>query len=291
MLISMVIMVQPEQAGTLPSMLGSALHGIFFSWLRGSDPALADALHELRRKPFTVSNLFPLEKVQGGDIFMPLGDLALDPAKLYWFRVTSLHSQLTEFLTERFLRQPPLSLVVDKQFSRQGEKQIFKVVKVTIDKADHPWAGSTTWQSLAQASVFADEASKPVTERVKLIFFSPTTFRARDRLFPVPMPEQTFISLAENWNSHSPVPLDYAFGGFLVEHVGINAYNLQTDLVVLEGGKQGGKLVCFRGWCEYRNFERNSEWSGVLLTLARYAFYAGVGYKTTMGLGQTLLIG
>jgi len=281
MLLSLVVQIKPFKVGTLPPFSGPALHGVFFSWLKSVNPMLAAELHNAKSaKPFTVSNLQTGDGAEAPALFMPTREIVLDTNKTYWFRLTSLDKRLSELLLERFYKQPPLSLEVFKHF--------FRVEKVIAEQSEHPWAGSSSWQELAQANFFADTASTSSSSRVKLIFFSPTTFKARERFFPVPMPAQTFISLAARWNSFSPVPLDPSFGAFLDESVAINAYNLQTELVTMEGAKRGAKMVCFRGWCEYASFERESEWNAALKMLAQFAFFAGVGYKTTMGFGQTL---
>ncbi len=231
-------------------------------------------------RPFTVSNLYEGDGLGSGSLFTPSREIRLEPDKIYWFRLTTLARELSELLVERFYKQPPISLEILKHF--------FTVEKVVIEQSEHPWAATSSWQALAQTTFFPESDLAGSSSRVKLVFFSPTTFKARDRSFPVPMPVQTFVSLATRWNAFSPVPLDPVFGAFLDESVSINAYNLETELVALEGSKQGSKLVCFRGWCEYISFERQSEWNGVLKMLAQFAFFSGVGYKTTMGFGQTL---
>lgn len=281
MLLSFVIQIKPGKAGMLPAATGPALHGVFFKWLQEVNPALALEFHtEGVTRPFSVSNLHLGNGLENPTLFTPTNSITLETGKNYWFRITSLDKRLSELLVEHFYKQPPTTVEIFKH--------IFTVEKVIIEQSEHPWAASSSWQKLAQNNLFADTSPAPHSNRVKLVFFSPTTFKARDRMFPVPLPEQVFISLASRWNSFSPVPLDPSFGAFLSESVSINAYNLQTELITMEGSKRGSKTVCFRGWCEYISFDRESEWNAVLKMLAQFAFFSGIGYKTTMGFGQTI---
>jgi len=40
------------------------------------------------------------------------------------------------------------------------------------------------------------------------------------------------------------------------------------------------------GYCRYTLLRADPYWVGVLQALTDYAFYAGVGYQTTTGMGQ-----
>lgn len=43
------------------------------------------------------------------------------------------------------------------------------------------------------------------------------------------------------------------------------------------------------GTCRYVALNHDRFWGGILRTLAQFAFYAGVGTRTTMGFGQTVV--
>ena len=282
MLVSLVIQVKPVKEGTLPAITGPALHAVFFHWLEAIDPTLTTELHDLKGlKPFTVSNLQPGDSLTIEDVFAPSRELVLKPEQLYWFRLTSLDQRLSELLLNRFYEQPPATFDI--------LKRLFKVQKVIAEQAEHPWANITSWQGLVQHDLFSEKSqTTSLKSKVKLIFYSPTTFKAIERVLPIPLPQQTFTSLANRWNTFSPVPLDPDFFNYLVEEVTISSYQLQTELALLGGSKQGARMICFRGWCEYIAFGKESEWFSALRMLGHFAFFCGIGYKTGMGFGQTL---
>ncbi len=61
----------------------------------------------------------------------------------------------------------------------------------------------------------------------------------------------------------------------------VSAYELKTHALKLEGGAEIGA----QGWIRYRF--PDPEQAKIARILAQFAFYAGVGRKTTMGMGQT----
>ena len=44
--------------------------------------------------------------------------------------------------------------------------------------------------------------------------------------------------------------------------------------------------IGFTGRCGFTAFNDDRYWLGVIQLLTDYAFYAGIGYQTTMGMGQ-----
>ena len=51
-------------------------------------------------------------------------------------------------------------------------------------------------------------------------------------------------------------------------------------------GKDGGKQIGFVGEVTYRALNTDRYWLSLINVLADYAFFAGVGYGTTQGMGQ-----
>ncbi|MEI6044743.1 MAG: CRISPR system precrRNA processing endoribonuclease RAMP protein Cas6 [Chloroflexota bacterium] len=278
MLISLVVRLKPlgERGRALPPTTGPAIHGFFFHWLTGEKPEMASKLHDLNGpKPFTVSG------VQRG---LPQTDKPTDSANnSYWFRLTSMDEQLSELLLKRFGRNLPLHLEV------LGSS--FEIEEVTADSREHSWAATISWKELMNMSV-ADASSNPIGKAFKtqLFFYSPTTFKSEGRSLPLPLPNQTFRSLVTRWNNFSQLPLDPAFFDFLEEDLVISGYDLRSELALMEGSRRGAKLLCFRGWCEYSAFTSEIRWMQILRLMSYFAFFSGVGYKTTMGFGQTIAL-
>jgi CRISPR-associated endoribonuclease Cas6 len=273
MLLSLVVQVRPEggasQRHTLPATTGPALHGMLYKWLAQVDPALGTAIHDLHGvKPFTVSSLQAL--VGNPEASRSTYDLLLSPHQAYWFRITSLDAALSQVLLEKFY-QPGQTLDL------LGRR--LQIERLLTEPYQHPWAARTTYHDLP-------ENPPSLPPRLKLQFHSPTTFKAVDRVVPVPMPEQVFNSLATRWNSFSELPLDPAQLSALTEKLAISGYQLSSELALLEGSPRGPKLIACRGWCEYTIINGEEEETRLLHLLSRFGFYSGVGYKTSQGFGQ-----
>ncbi len=86
------------------------------------------------------------------------------------------------------------------------------------------------------------------------------------------------------WNRYSPEVLRIdksAMRDFVKQHVTISNYNLRTTCLYFPRYSQTG----FTGTCNYA-VEMDREYAAQLMVLAEFARYAGIGYKTTMGMGQ-----
>jgi CRISPR-associated endoribonuclease Cas6 len=153
------------------------------------------------------------------------------------------------------------------------------VVAVAKEAKDHPWAGRISAEELYESRMLANNLPRSFT----LQFHSPTTFRSGGQNMPFPLPRFVFLTLAEKWNRYSPVHLGEKVAPMLAERVLLTKYDLRTRM--LDFGRY--RQVGFIGRCEF-HIETNKDdlWRQIPHLLADFAFYAGVGYKTTMGMGQ-----
>jgi CRISPR-associated endoribonuclease Cas6 len=122
--------------------------------------------------------------------------------------------------------------------------------------------------------------------QISLRFLSPTSFRSRGEQKVFPEPESVFSSLLRKWNAFSnikfPKELEEEFS-----KIRVTRYSTRTELVEFSNYK----IIGFKGTCSYELPKGISDESKRQInTLADFAFYAGVGYKTTMGMGQTVRI-
>ncbi len=123
-----------------------------------------------------------------------------------------------------------------------------------------------------------------LADTVGLRFYSPTAFRLGNSglNLPLPLPEQVFQSLLQKWDRFAPVPLELNREE-LKHHLGVARHSLKTRMLDFGTYKQVG----FIGNCWFLMDGKTGQPSRqVLHTLADFAFYAGVGRKTTMGMGQ-----
>jgi CRISPR-associated endoribonuclease Cas6 len=283
MLVSAVIKLEVQQPSTVPIDLGRATHAWFLSQVRRADPALVERLHEPNApRPFTVSAL-------RGTGPGSQGQVALKPEREYWLRVTSFQPELSQRLLEKVVPALP------------GEVRLaetaFALKKATCDPGEHPWAGQTTFEALAQEHLLG--ARRP-DRKLTLRFASPTTFRRtagetsltddQGRAYRVaghnvalPLPGLVFDSYLQRWNAFAPVALHPDVKRYAQECVAISRYRLQTVLVEFGAARHVG----FVGSCQFIALVHDPYWLRLLNLLAAFAFYAGTGHRTTRGLGQT----
>ncbi|MFZ1753946.1 MAG: CRISPR-associated endoribonuclease Cas6 [Caldilineaceae bacterium] len=264
MLTSLHITLTPTAPVALPAWLGRATHAWFLESVGQMDPALAEKLHTPNQaRPFTVSDLWgPGLKRQGQN--------RLTPGTLYSLRITGCRADISSLIGQ-MAQQPPQAIrLLDHPFAVQS---------ASLDPAVSRWAGQTTYESLAQRQMLAQEQPRQRT----LHFASPTVFRSNDAYVPLPLPKLVFEGLARQWNSLSAVTIADEVVRFADECLLISRYRLQTERV--DRGQRGG-LPGFVGSCTYAFKVQDRYWMGLIHLLADFAFYAGVGKQTAMGLGQ-----
>lgn len=262
MLLAAVVRLRLIEPGPLPPYLGRAAHACFFELVSRVDEALATALHDTDGpKGFTVS-----------DLGRPPGER--DPAVREW-RITSIDPTLTGVLAERVLPALPERLHLGGR--------AFVVESVTSEGAAHPLAGTADPAAMAAARLFGGATPLP---RLGLVFRSPTTFRSGGHNVPLPLPALVFGGYVDRWNAHMPSQFSSPdVRRFAEECVVVSRYELATQLVPVE---PGAGQVGFSGPCTFTVLQRDNYWLRLFHLLADFAFWCGTGYKTTMGLGQTL---
>lgn len=265
MLTSCAIVLKVRQEVLVPPSLGQVLHAFFLNQVRNLDAGLAEELHASSSiKPFTLSPLW-------GKVAFEDNRWRLFPGEEYTFRVTSIAPDLSSWLQEKAgeLIPPGVELA--------GAR--LDVDSWTFDAQENPWAGTTSYAEIYNSIVSSPKAGN----RIQLKFLSPTTFRSGGRNYPLPDPQKVFLNLLQKWNRYSPVNLGDNYIKFIEENVFPSGYGLQTRIMHFDRYKQVG----FTGSCTFGVRQQNDDIMVKVLHMpADYTFYAGVGYKTTMGMGQ-----
>ncbi len=272
--------------GELPNSTGRFGHAAFLALIESVAPELSQVLHDRNaRQPFTVSPLRvpsrnpsspPIRKgsqrevnecirvYEGDSCSMRFsvieGD---DPDGAVLFR--SFQTALITTLPAATIRLHNIPFAVEEAHTTPG--------------ADG-WTGYTTFAELLECAA---------TERtVALHFESPTAMSLgqtdagkRFELFPVPW--NVFDGLARKWTEFGGVPLRTAdFLEWVQECVWVSEHDVQTRILQFGRFSQKG----FVGTVVYEIKRGGSDLARMLNALADLALYAGVGYKTTMGMGQ-----
>ncbi len=257
MFYSVVLTLQAISSGQITSFVGQKIHGWLFSLLKKADANLAPALHaSVPNKAFTVSS-FLGRKLNS--------TLEINEGELYKIRLTFLNDNVFQAISgeiyELLARAIPIQL----------ERVKFIINLLTVDPED-PWSGFTTEEELLE--------SVNENREIALKFYTPTCFRIGDLHLREPEPEKIFTSLLCKWNTHCSFKFDENLRDKFKEIV-----ILESDIIQKRVQFSHFYIQGFVGSVKYKLPEIPS----VIKTaniLANFAFYSGVGYKTTMGLGQ-----
>lgn len=253
LLYSTLLKLRPHGA-VMPSAHAYRGLALVLDMLRRVSPSAAEGLHaDAEAKPLTVSPLLRLDMED----------------RTRAVRLTVLDEALFGLLLEAVMawdQERPLMLE-GQQFDLLGLE--------TTPGRDTRVACASFGQLLEEAG--EDEA------RWRLRFLTPTSFRSRGDAGPFPAVGLVFGSLARRWDSFAPVKVPQGLMERLPALLVVAQYSLRLGRVGFGEFFQPG----FTGWCEYTAREaagpQERRWLGAL---ARFAFFSGVGAKTTMGMGQ-----
>ncbi|MGQ9666035.1 MAG: CRISPR system precrRNA processing endoribonuclease RAMP protein Cas6 [Anaerolineae bacterium] len=265
MLTSLVLELESPAEELMPLNLGRASHALFLRLVRERDAGLAGELHDAQGpKPFTCSNLV------GGRRRGP--HLAVSPDSPLWLRFTGLTKPVS-YVLQDIAAHPPAEIELDGRPLR--------LRRAALDPDLHPWAGQDDYPAMLQR--FLLSAGKPPERRITIHFASPTAFHSGGRNVPLPLPHLIFGSLLERWQAFADMPISAELRRYAEEMVALARYDLRTRILPF---KEGAYQVGFVGQATFLAMNQDRYWVGALHLLAAFAFYAGVGYQTAVGMGQ-----
>lgn len=266
-LYSLILELTPTTSMSIPALPGDHTHAFFLDLVRQTDPSLSARLHDdPHYRPFTVSALSGAQE-RNTTLFLQTG-------QIYRLRFTFLDGgPLWHCLSDHFLAVHEMKVHLGS-----ADFTLQRVLSTAANDATG-WAGYIGWQTLA-----ATESYTSIT----LQFASPTAFSLGERNFSLfPEPILVWDSLMRTWNLYAPEVLQIekqAMREFVKTHVIIGDYDLHTTMLHFPKYKQKG----FIGTCTYI-VKKSGEHAAHFAALAEFARYAGIGYKTTMGMGQARL--
>ena len=243
-----------RESGAVRGLGGAEAHGLLFRLLKEVDEAATTSLHNAVEKPFALGlpdGSWNREK-----------ELAMSrEGEMYSFTVSCLTPEMAGLVEQVANVWPGRSVRLGTGvFSGKGVITEF--------------SGGVQYQ---------DVLTRPrLPGDINLEFRTPTSFRQRGTQILFPLPERVFGSLLHRWNTFSPLKLpDHDFS-----LVRVKRYTLRTEMVAFDKYMVAG----FVGRCAYNLPAKYYDLLAFQVhALARFADFAGVGYKVTMGLGEVRL--
>ncbi len=268
--------------------MGRAIHRFFYTIMRRYDPSLAERLHKDRHalKPFAVSGL-----LQPGTTQNVLGKIA--EGDRAWLRMVGLNSEVVDALKayeKRCARARPVDEKIDDRIRPNWRVELF-----SSDSKHNAWAGRASREDFNQLSV---------PRKIEFQFSSPTSFRSDGNSIPLPNPDRVFGSLLDKWSAFTGESVVDGIHDFIRYMMVLSNHNISTQTlrfkkknnVIIQVGFQG--LATFTLLKRNKDLEkknnrlhtelmqRHTEFSSIVARLAALVFYAGVGIKTTQGMGM-----
>lgn len=243
----------PFSRHEVPSWWGRAAQQLFLATLSAHTAASAGEIHDEpnRWRPYTVSSLIDYSPQMG-----------LQHQARYSVRFTGLRKEVSDAIFNAAQGVWALGQTV------QLDRVIFKIV-------GHEIRHERESQTLIKQS--------GANGRFDLGFGSPTFFKSREQYIYIPLPGLVFNNLLQRWNAFSATSLSEEVLVYAKECLAISGYALSTQYAEAKGKAPRWGAV---GWATYRAMSYDPKWQALVNALASYAFYAGVGAGTTMGMGQ-----
>lgn len=288
-LFSLLLRLHPIEAGQVLLGAGNQVQAAFLDMVRQGDAALAEWLHTPnQRRPYTVGLLQGfnhLTPTQVEEARTKQRMVAVLPGQTYWLRITMLDASVFGSFTQLLIARSR-ALVV-----RIGDAR-FEISRLV--STPDPEASAQAW--VAYSSFEELQVLRSAQKTYAFEFATPTAFSMGQKqwgklLKLFPEPAYVFESLARQWDLFAPTHLrleaagtsSRAIAAWCEENVIVARYDLETSYLPASKFGQAG----FQGKIVY-------EVKGVLTApeaqwlspLARFALFGGVGYKTTMGMGQ-----
>ncbi|MGP1386454.1 MAG: CRISPR-associated endoribonuclease Cas6 [Thainema sp.] len=300
---SLVLNLLPESPIPPGFTSGKHLHALFLNLVSSVDVEMGNQLHANRsNKSFTLSPLQLAQHSSRSHLPKPKTTRTakpqppslmrwqyrqpVSPGTPCWWRISLLDDRLFGRLSQLWLNLNP------NQPWHLGPADLQITSILGTPQSTQPWANFCNYQQLyEQASERVDAVSPKHSRKLMLQFCTPTAFRQGKYDSALPTPERVFGSLLRRWNQYSELP----FSDEILHVIQPSQFDIETQVATdprdqfQHTGAKTSPCNQFMGCVGTVTYQilGNVDASTIkqLNTLADFALYAGVGRKTTMGMG------
>ncbi|MEH1984929.1 CRISPR-associated endoribonuclease Cas6 [Nostoc sp.] len=269
---SLVLNLLPQSPIPPQYLTGRHLHALFLTLVSSVDSTLGDRLHDSTAdKAFTLSPLqinSPLLKGGKGGAKLQYSHQQPIPAGTpCWWRISLLDDTLFGKLTQLWLNLNP------NRPWHLGPADLYITSIQGTPQSIQPWANASTYAQLYEEA--SDRNSS-----INLSFSTPTAFRQGQYDSTLPTRESVFNSLLSRWNKYSGIE----FSQIVIESIFPSFVNIHTEILA----DSRSKFIGIIGEVNYKILGQIEPIQiKQINALADFALYAGIGRKTTMGMGMT----
>ncbi len=294
MLLSAIATLECAQPGRLPPAHGRFVHGWVMDTIAAREPALAQALHTDRGdgtgQRFLVTHLrnAVTDEIVWGEI---------PRAAVATLRLATIDATIADALR---------GILSDLDSPVRIGQAEFRLRAAAFIPSQHPRAALVDPAEL----LVHWATTEPVPTHLELHFLTPTTFHSAGQNILFPLPALLFGGLGRRWGiaateTHAAVdgvdapPLDWGLLTTIKEQTLVTRYDLRTDMLQYRHHRSGdgrgdeevrgagplSQQKGFFGRCELE-VPKDPAAARAAHLLADFAYFAGVGYKSSMGMGE-----
>lgn len=287
---SLVVNFMPKTPIYPEYLTGRHIHALFLTLVSSVDKELGDRLHgEKANKGFGLSpiqlavsdwrlavssdkNKPKLRKANSQPLktkSLSWHNQEIPPSTSCWWRISLLDEVLFGKLTGLWLNLNP-----DRPF-HLGSADLYITSILGTPQSSQPWANFATYQQIY------DRASE--TERnINFHLATPTAFRQGKFDSPLPTRDNVFKSLCDRWNKYSEIPINPE----IIESIFPSRFDIKTEVV--KNYDTHSFIGCV-GEIGYRILgDASPEVIKQINAIADFVMFAGIGRKTTMGMGMAM---
>ncbi|MBW4645174.1 MAG: CRISPR-associated endoribonuclease Cas6 [Goleter apudmare HA4340-LM2] len=268
---SLILNLLPQSPIPPQYLTGRHLHALFLTLVSSVDRTLGDRLHDSNAdKAFTLSPLQTNSSFskggRGGSQLQYSHQQPIPAGTPCWWRISLLDDTLFSQLTQLWLNLNP------NHPWHLGPANLYITSIQGTPQSTQPWANACTYAQLY-------EQASDLDTTIRFTFSTPTAFRQGKFDTTLPTRECVFNSLLTRWNKYSGIE----FSQIALESIFPSFINIHTEILADSRSKFIGILgeVSYRLLGEIEPIQIKQ-----LNALADFALYAGVGRKTTMGMGM-----